>query len=161
MLVSSLVAAGGASALADDTPATERALLGRSDTSEAVLVAARNDEPAPIVRRCDPNLRRDPYRVLDAEITADTLLMSVQYGGGCREHTFTLCWSGEILESYPVQAPLVLHHDAHGDLCRALITKDLRFNLRSLKKEYQRLYRHRHGVIVLQIDGQASLPYSF
>jgi hypothetical protein len=161
VILQALVAAGATSALASDTQATETPAPGPSGGSDPVLIAVTDQEPAPIVQGCDPNLRRDPYRVLDARVTGDTLLLTVEYGGGCMKHTFTLCWSGAFLESNPVQVPLVLHHDAHGDRCLALVTRLLRFDLSSLKAEYRRSYRRPHGVINLRLNGRAPLRYTF
>jgi hypothetical protein len=114
------------------------------------------DNPAPIVTTCDPDLPSDPVSILDAEVDDDTLVMSVRYGGGCEDHLFTLCWDGGFAESHPVQARLSLQHDARGDLCRALITEELEFDLGSLKEAYQEAYRNRSGVIFLDISGHGS-----
>jgi hypothetical protein len=74
----------------------------------------------------------DPFEVLDARFEADQLVLDVRYGGGCREHTFHMLWSGAILKSNPPQASFFLVHDAQDDPCKALISETLRFDMLDL-----------------------------
>jgi len=123
---------------------------------------AGNAEPMPIVSPCDPGLPMDPYTVLDADVEQDTLRMRVEYGGGCTEHLFTLCWDGAFAESHPVQARLMLQHDAQDDRCLAIVTEDLAFDLSSVKERYQDAYDRKSGVIQLGISGHdPRVRYSF
>lgn len=109
----------------------------------------------------------DPIRIEEAALAGDTLTLSVRYGGGCREHTFALVGDGAWMESYPVQTSALLAHDADGDLCRAYIARELRFDLTPLREAYARLYGPGPAVLVLHIrsgdpDGrQATIRYSF
>ncbi len=93
---------------------------------------------------------RDPVTIRSGRIEGDVLSLAVQYGGGCADHDFGLVASDGWLESHPVQAGLVVVHDAHGDLCRALINNTLRFNLTPLREEYRNTYHAEHGAIVLR-----------
>lgn len=95
--------------------------------------------------------RMDPARILEARIEGDLLQLQVQYGGGCREHDFSLLHSGGFMESNPVQTRVTLAHDAHGDPCRALVGAQLRFDLTPLKQAFQRDYRQRSGIIVVHL----------
>lgn len=67
--------------------------------------------------------------VKDAVVVDNTLLIEVQYGGGCEDHDFEL----EIdycLESFPVQCPVkVKDVSRNPDYCEALITETLEFDL--------------------------------
>ena len=65
----------------------------------------------------------DPYQLLSqddqaAVLDGTRLLVPVQYGGGCAEHTFALR-SDLDADS----ATVWLHHDANGDACEAFITE--------------------------------------
>ncbi len=66
-------------------------------------------------------------------IREDKLLIRVSYGGGCRLHLFQLNWDGQIMESNPFQVDLELSHNNNEDMCRALITEDLQFDLSTLQ----------------------------
>jgi hypothetical protein len=75
-------------------------------------------------------LKLDPFSLRDATSTGSTLTVNLQHSGGCAEHEYELFMSpGAFLESFPVQANLYLRHHANGDQCRALITKELTFDL--------------------------------
>jgi hypothetical protein len=62
----------------------------------------------------------------------DKLIIDVRYGGGCGRHTFQLAWDGAVLKSDPPQVSLVLSHDANGDMCRALLSERLQFDLSTI-----------------------------
>jgi hypothetical protein len=73
--------------------------------------------------------KTDPYTLLGTRVSGDTLFVNVQYGGGCEEHQFTLNTTGAWMKSMPPQLLLYLDHKANNDLCRALITKEIAFDL--------------------------------
>jgi hypothetical protein len=120
-------------------------------------------EVQPVVRECPSDLPMDAYSIQEARVDEDgRLSMLVQYGGGCREHEFTLCWDGKFLESFPVQTWLVLHHDGNGDMCRALPTETLVFDLKELEKGYRKAYREDSGQIMLRLHGyDQAVPFFF
>lgn len=93
-------------------------------------------------------------------ITADVLTIGVTYSGGCAQHDFDLFWAGSFLESFPVQAVLVLTHDAHGDLCKALISENVAFDLAPLRAVYQDGYGEGAATINLRV-GSSSIAYTF
>jgi len=109
----------------------------------------------------------DPATIVSAAVEGDSLALEVRYGGGCEEHGFALYASDAFMESEPVQVGVTLAHDAKGDPCRALLTRDLKFDLAPLREAYRRQYR-RNGTIVLQLrspgggtEGAHSVRYSF
>lgn len=69
------------------------------------------------------------------EVSGDTLLVDVQYGGGCREHDWKMYFSGAIMKSLPPQTALHLKHEVKDgpDLCRSILRETLKFDLRSLQ----------------------------
>jgi len=95
--------------------------------------------------------RIDPYSVKDIFISYDSLVIKVTHGGGCEIHEFRLIAWNYFLESYPVQASLLLSHNSCNDFCEALITKRLSFDLSPLKKEYYKFYNSSSGIIKLNI----------
>jgi hypothetical protein len=80
----------------------------------------------------DIAVAHDPFDLLDASIIGDSLMLSVRYGGGCREHEFAL-ETGPILKSLPPKQLISISHDANGDNCRALIQKIVWFDLSSFQ----------------------------
>ena len=105
----------------------------------------------------------DEYALNSATITDDILNISVSYGGGCEEHQFTLVVSDTFLESFPVQLPVSIAHNANGDTCAAYPTENYRFDLTPIKTMYQAAYRQEAGTIILRLkdapDGE--LIYEF
>ena len=92
----------------------------------------------------------------------DTLHVTVQYGGGCARHEFRLFASHVFMESHPVQSPIAIRHNANGDKCRALLTRELRFDLTALRDAWRRSYQQRHGTIILRLRGYSEgITYDF
>lgn len=90
------------------------------------------------------------------EIKGDTLIVEVQYGGGCQPHTFALYTNGSWLKSLPPKATVWLEHTTpEPDLCRALITETLKFNIKPLR------YAGQPRVIVLMQGSEHSAPYIY
>jgi hypothetical protein len=139
----------------------------------ALLGCGGNDPLAPagdpsrvVLRETPSSAGQDPASITRAEVRGDELVLQVTYGGGCAEHDFAVYVHPAWMESLPVQVRAQLAHDAHGDNCRALLGKELRFDLRPLKEAYQRAYSASGTVVVqLQAPGKASsttpVTYSF
>lgn len=105
----------------------------------------------------------DEYALNSATLTDDILNISVSYSGGCEDHQFTLVALDTFLESFPVQLPVSIAHDANGDTCEAYPTENYRFDLTPIKTMYQAAYRQEAGTIILRLkdapDGE--LVYEF
>ncbi|BAH37299.1 MAG TPA: hypothetical protein DGD08_00730 [Gemmatimonas aurantiaca] len=112
----------------------------------------RDDGVKPLqVTSSSSALRFDAATIDSASIAGDVLSLHVTHGGGCTTHTFGLHTSGIFLESYPVQVPAQLSHDAADDRCRALVRPVLRFDLSALRTLYQKAYGAR-GELVLNVQ---------
>lgn len=94
--------------------------------------------------------RADPVDVVSVQLEGDEIALHLRFGGGCAEHDFALRHAGAFMGSEPVQTNLTLAHDAHGDMCEALLHREIRFDLSPVKQAYQQAYS-RHGVIVLHV----------
>jgi hypothetical protein len=106
--------------------------------------------------------RHDPYELASARVEGDTLHVTVQYGGGCAVHDFSLLVVPIFLESYPVQMSGSLAHDAKGDPCRALVSSDLRFDLSPIKEAYRQSYGVQSDTVHLRIaDWPGPVVYAF
>ena len=95
----------------------------------------------------------DPYVVDSAAIDGDQLTIEVSYGGGCRDHTFTLVISESFRESDPVRLPAVLAHEANGDPCEAWLTESHVFDLALVRTRYRQFYGSGSGRVTLSIEG--------
>lgn len=89
---------------------------------------------------------KDPFELIKAEVTGDTLTVTVQYSGGSAKHDFMLEPQGAATKSLPRQQMLVLRHNAHGDRARALITEERKFPLAAWQDP-------RNSVVHIRLEG--------
>jgi len=131
--------------------ATEPApsLLSADTVGAAAIVDDLNAWPA------------DRLEFHEVRVENDTLVASVSYGGGCREHRFALVFAHRFLESDPVQMTGWLSHDAAGDLCRALLGRTLRYDLTPLRDVYRAAYRTHTGTVLLRGNWPGVVRYDF
>jgi hypothetical protein len=96
----------------------------------------------------------DAVTIRDASIVGDSLTMLVAFGGGCKAHDFKVLWSGAMMKSMPPQINVLLSHDAHDDMCEALLTQDVTVSLDPLKQHAM------NGGVVIHVNGfEKSLMY--
>jgi len=81
------------------------------------------------------SLARDPIYLHEAFIDGDCLQIKFSYSGGCREHTIDLARMHPWIASSSTVPTFEIRHNANGDMCEAYFTKELRFDLTSLKLE--------------------------
>jgi hypothetical protein len=95
-------------------------------------------------------LWNDEAVIHNAQVANGVLYLTVRYGGGCAEHTFSLYAARYFLESQPPQAVLRLSHNANNDQCKALIQTVLRFDLLPLRQAALRAFGAA-GTLLLRI----------
>ena len=128
----------GASTVRGASDALPDALLKAVTT---VAAYARKVIPVVVAMDTDPaRWRRDPAVLTGWGVSGDLAHLQVSFGGGCEAHYFDLVAHGGFRESQPVRVSAFLSHDGNGDLCEALLTKDLAFDLSPLKEAYQEAY---------------------
>jgi hypothetical protein len=71
----------------------------------------------------------DGFGIDSAIVAGDTLLVYVNYGGGCRKHDFYLFGTTGLEYSIMPMVQAVLIHDGHADFCEAFLHRTLRFDL--------------------------------
>ena len=101
-------------------------LVFQSCKSPAEATASAPDVPAMNI----DSLPEAPFELLDATIVDDSLIVSVQYGGGCGDHAFELRQKGPMMKSLPPKQMLEVVHRTVGDPCRALIRQRQAFDLK-------------------------------
>jgi hypothetical protein len=114
LLLASLLLAGCASL----APQDDEEVLARRD-----FVAVGNLDKAP---------KSDPRSLYNVRVENDSLKMLARFGGGCKEHTFTLYVSRESSSTVGVYVV----HDADKDPCKAwLDAYPVAFDLHFLKMD--------------------------
>jgi hypothetical protein len=116
----------------------------------------------PKVEACDGPSNSSPgVQVKPIYRADDALALAVEYGGGCFEHTFKLCYSEAFAESSPVQTRLwLIDQSAQVDSCLALITRELVFDLSPIRERYVSQYPGGPNTVRLNVD-RSSVEYSF
>jgi len=78
--------------------------------------------------------KNDPFVLNDFKIEDDSIYISVSYSGGCKQHSFEIVWSEELIETEPPSTSLIIMHNANGDNCEAYITETLLFSIYNLSE---------------------------
>jgi hypothetical protein len=108
----------------------------------------------------------DALTLSDARADGGLLVVDASWSGGCVRHDVdAVVWTGW-MESHPVQVGVSLAHDAHGDACKALVQRQLRFDLEPLRRAYAEAYGSGPGTLVMRLGVASggpirSVPYSF
>jgi len=81
------------------------------------------------------SLARDPIFIHEAFVDGDCLQIKLSYSGGCKTHTIDLARMHPWTASSSAVPTFEIRHNANGDMCEAYFTKELRFDLSSLRLE--------------------------
>ena len=110
----------------------------------------------------DPGFPNDAITIDSARVVGDTLSAFVSHGGGCSNHGYQLVIGTAWMESFPVQVGGRIAHNANGDMCRALLKRNIRMNLLPLANAYRSSYQQTHGSVLIQLSGATkTLLYVF
>ncbi|MFC1483941.1 hypothetical protein ACFL6Q_02690 [Candidatus Neomarinimicrobiota bacterium] len=101
--------------------------------------------------------RIDGFGIDSATVAGDTLLVYVNYSGGCREHDFFLFGTTGLEESIMPMVQTVLIHDDHADFCEAFIHRILRFDLLPVRQLVGRV----SPVVIAILGSPDSIVYAF
>ena len=110
--------------------------------------------------------RADALHIHEVRIEGGVLEVDAGWSGGCAVHDVdAVAWTGW-MESWPVQVGVALAHDAHGDACKALVRRTLRFDLEPLRRAYARAYGSGAATLALRVGAAAggevrSVPFAF
>ena len=123
----------------------------------AAFISCAQQEPTTATQAAtESTVPEAPFELLDAKIVGDSLVINVQYGGGCAEdHAFTLESNGPMMKSLPPKLPLRVVHRTAGDPCRALIVERHALDLRPWRGTPR-------GVTVIVLENwKENLPYEY
>jgi hypothetical protein len=104
--------------------------------------------PAEMTDLRPEQIHQDPYRLLEAHLRGDFLVMRVSFGGCGPDHPFSLFISGAFMESNPVQTWALLSHDDLDEECDAVFERTLKFDLGPLRRAYTAAYGQPGPVVV-------------
>ena len=104
----------------------------------------------------------DPDLIIEnAVVKQNRLKLTIRYGGGCGTVENKLFTCGHFMESNPVQLAIALSHK-DNDPCKALIEKQLDFDLSPLADLYNINYVEQDKVIILRLnDFDKALHFEF
>ncbi|WP_147468412.1 hypothetical protein [Corallococcus interemptor] len=106
---------------------------------------------------------RDPLGIESQSVKGDVLTLKVRHGGGCKEHRYGLAWDGRFTKTAAGEprAELTLLHDANNDRCKAMVYKELAFDLSTLKQEWSEKGNGDHATLHLDFNGVPDQSASF
>jgi hypothetical protein len=81
------------------------------------------------------SLARDPIYLHEAFVDGDCLQIKISYSGGCKQHTIDLARMHPWTASSSTVPTFEIRHNANNDMCEAYFTKEMRFDLTSLRLE--------------------------
>ena len=110
------------------------------------------DPRAELVANFDAYRNSASCTILKVIIDGNTMILDVEYSGGCEEHEFKLLGSEMIQKSLPPKRGVMLWHDNKGDSCRSIVNEQLKFDISALA--------YTGGEIILNLDGWAT-PISY
>ncbi|MHA7629302.1 hypothetical protein [Corallococcus sp. M7] len=133
--------------------------------AESPAAQAENQE-APIVMPLEITetpAPRDPIGIESQSVKGNVLTINVRHGGGCKEHRYGLAWDGRFTKTAAGEprAELTLIHDANNDRCKAMVYKELAFDLSTLKQEWSEKGHGDHATLHLDFNGVEDQSASF
>lgn len=111
----------------------KKAAAKSQEETEEVNLPDPEVEPVVIDENFVPPRENADFEVEQMEMLGHELHLRVRYSGGCEEHIFNLYSNGRYAKSYPPQLTLFLEHIDNNDHCRAMITKELVFDVRGIE----------------------------
>jgi hypothetical protein len=122
-------------------------------TIEVAALNGNGHQESVIITDIPPDsILLDPYWLDGIEVSGNMLYIAVRYGGGCKPHDFELFMSpAAFMESDPVQANLYLRHDSNGDMCEAIISEPLAFDVSAIAALFVSQYPGAEGRVLLNM----------
>lgn len=146
-----------------EAPPTQVTPPGRPSRSPAA--EAEKPEPAIVMplEVTETPAPRDPLSIESQSVKGNVLTLNVRHGGGCKEHRYGLAWDGRFTQTAAGEprAELTVLHDANNDRCKALVYKELAFDLSTLKQEWSEKGHGDHATLHLDFNGVPEQSASF
>ena len=114
----------------------------------AIDVESKPNDNIQLTAKIGDLTESDPITISNAQIAGNTLFLTVEYSGGCQDHTFEMIGSMAVMKSLPPKRSVRLIHHGNDDHCRALITQNLEINIEALAYSQEK-----GSEIILILDG--------
>ena len=111
-------------------------LLSACRTSKDVSSSVNENQsfPALIIQdNYKPAKDNGLFNVTAVSINKNLMTIDVQYSGGCAEHEFKLYTDKNYSKSKPPKLNLTLEHNPNGDMCKAIKSEQLIFDISNAK----------------------------
>jgi hypothetical protein len=129
-------------------------LLSCNNTKEVLDIEPIDVKKAQIG---DISQESDPITINSVLLEGNTLILEVEYSGGCEDHSYELIGSEGVMKSLPAKRSIKLIHNANGDSCRELVSETLKFDIIPFA-----LKATTGSEIILLLDGtKESISYVF
>jgi len=106
------------------------------------------------------SLALDPYTLIRMDLDHRILRLHIGFSGCSPDHPLQLYMVGPFMESFPVQARLLLDHDDRDELCDAWFEQRLAFDLQPIVDQYVRAYG-RLDTIILNFEAADGTVHRF
>jgi hypothetical protein len=127
-----------------------------SEEQTQTMIEQSDEKRAEIVINTDGTMPESAsVNILKADVQGDLLKLTVQYGGGCEQHIFTLYTNGMYMKSLPPQISMQLHHEDNDDRCRALITETIAIDISSIR------HGNKGPLIIRLQDYKETITYAY
>lgn len=77
-----------------------------------------------------------PVTITKTSLDGSLLTLQLEFGGGCKAHSFSIGWSGVIGTSDPPHIPLEINHYGNDDPCRAVLSEGIVIDLSSIESAF-------------------------
>jgi hypothetical protein len=106
----------------------------KTEQTENTLIAIIIDSTSDTTKK---ERTSDAFKILDAKISKNQLLLNVSYSGGCEKHSFKIIGDLLLSKSLPPIRSVKLIHYGNNDACKKLIIENLVIDISELayKKE--------------------------
>lgn len=111
----------------------KKRMANSEEKTEEVTIPTPEVEKVIVDENFVPPRENGRFEVERMEMEGDHLKLTVSYSGGCEEHIFHLHSNGKYAKSYPPQITLFLEHIDNNDRCRAMINKELIFDVSNVQ----------------------------
>jgi hypothetical protein len=91
----------------------------------------------------------------------EPLTVLMNYGAGCREHHVALLVERTFRESQPPVLRARLAHNAHGEMCKALAYRTIKFDLSVVREHFRAAYGSGAGAFALDVTGAPRVTHAF
>ena len=130
-------------------------LLGGCKTSKDVASSVDGGQSIPVLIVQDnykPAKDNGLFNINQVTLNKNLITIDVQYSGGCAEHEFKLYTDKNYSKSQPPKLNLTLEHNPNGDMCKAIKSEQIVFDVTNAKYPG----KDKKYTVILNLEGYKS-----